>query len=245
MTTSSSNSAVLIYALTKVCGEQAVIDFVKKHHFDVAECYLNATEIANPGELVSAIDDAKEDLDSKFQNGIFIATIFDYHSQIEKPYIFYQGSRNLLFQPKFTINMSHASNSLAIRVEEILEAISNIEPENDEAELVMVGGASSSFATCVQYRKLNKPVIMTTEKDLEGFRNNIADSLVYDARPSTLRPVPITFDLMEVSSDGDVPVKGLRQTIADVAGHEINVTKLGLESAAQEIVRCIREAADE
>lgn len=243
MTTSSKNlTATLILALSKICDEQEIANFCAKHQYSPAKCYLCATEIADPGKLITALDEAEQEIAAKAKDGINILTIFDYGSQVDKNYIFYQGNIDILSQPKFTINMSHVSNVLAMRVEEVLEAISKVPGAEN---LVMVGGASSSFASCVKYKKCNRPVIMTAEKDLGGFRNSIADCLIYDIRPSDLKPVLLTFDLISVDSDGDVKVKGLRQTVADVANREINITKLGLDTAAQEIVDIIMEAKNE
>ena len=249
MTLSNNYSAILIRALSEICDENDVFAFCRKYKFDVEKCYQNATEIADPGKLLAALDTAKQDIATKQKDGKKILTIFDYHDQISNNYIYYWGDKNVLFSPKFTVNMSHASNVLAQRVDEILEqiakAIETLKKEHPEISLVMVGGASSSFASCVRFRECNQPVIMTTEKDLGNFRNNVADCIVYDVRPSALKPTPVTFDLISVESTGDVAVKGLRQTIVSVGEREINVTKLGVLAAVQEIITILLESKNE
>ncbi|MBQ3352222.1 hypothetical protein IJG91_00970 [Candidatus Saccharibacteria bacterium] len=230
MTTPSKNySGILARALSSICDEQIVKDFCAKYQFDIKACYQNATEIAAPDKLLKAISEAEAEITEKSSHDINILSLFDYGKDIDKTYLYYQGDTNLFSLPTFTINISHASNALAVRIEEVIDQIARKSTGN----LAMIGGATSSFASCVHYHECGRPVIMTTEQSLDNFKSNFADLLIYGVRPSALYPSVITFDM--------VTRKGVHQTIADVDGHSVNVTKLGPEKAAERIIELITE----
>lgn len=233
MNTSKNLSATLIVALSKLLPDETVLDFCAKHNFDPAECYLNATEVADPAKLLVELENATQEITEKFEQDINILTLFDYGTKIKKSYIYYQGAEEPLFAKKFIVNISHASNALALRVEESLESIAKFAPD----QLAMVSGASSSFASSVRYHECGKPVIMIADKTMNNFKNNFADCLVQDARPSELLPVPVTYDL--------ILKRGVSQTIADIAGQTVNITKLGNAEAAKAIVKLILETEHE
>lgn len=228
-TTSKNHAAILVLALSKLVPDGEVQEFCFSHSLDIAECYLNATEIVSPGKLLKALEEAEQEILEKQAQGIQILTIFDYGDQVDKSYLYFTGDENCIFAKKFTVNISKASNILAMRVEEALESIARRAPE----DLAMVGGANSSFASSVRYHECNRPVIMMAEA-LNNFKNNFADCMVYDVRPSELYSVPVTFEL--------ITQKGESQMVADVNGHTVNMTKLGLNRATEKIVRLIEEA---
>ena len=230
MTTPSKNYAgILIRALSLICDEQVVKDFVSKYQYNPVACYQNATEIAAPDKLLKAIPAAEKEIAEKAKRNINILTLFDYGKDIDKTYLYYQGDAKLFSLPTFTVNISHASNALAVRIEEVIDQIARKSTGN----LAMIGGATSSFASCVHYHECGRPVIMTTEQSLDNFKSNFADLLIYGVRPSALYPAVITFDM--------IVRKGVHQTIADVDGQSINVTKLGPEKAAEKIIELITE----
>ncbi len=227
---SKNLGAMLIKALCDICAEEKVIEFVRDHYYDPAKCYLNATKIAHPKKLLEALVQAEQDITTKEEQGIHIMSIFDYGEKIKKAYLFYQGKSDCILGKKFTVNINRASNVLAVRVEEVIEAIAKNAPDN----LAIVGGASSSFATAVHYHECNKPVLMIADKSMNNFKNNFADCMVYDVRLALLSPVTITFEMVENSN--------ISKIVADVAGVSVSVTKLGVDRAANMIIKLIMEA---
>lgn len=230
MTTLSKNYAgILARAMSMVCDEQTIKDYCVRYQLDPSLCYKNITEIIAPEKFLNAIKVAEQEIAEKSEHGINLLSLFDYGKNIDKVCLYYQGDTSLFELPAFTINISHASNALAVRIEEVIDEIA----KKSTGDLVMIGGASSSFASCVHYHECGKPVIMTTEQSLDNFKSNFADLLLYGIRPSSLYPAVITFDM--------VVRKGVNQTIADVNGKSINVTKLGPEKAAERIIELITE----
>ena len=220
MTTPSKNYAgILIRALSLICDEQVIKDFVSKYQYNPVVCYQNVTEIAAPDKLLKAIPAAEKEMTEKAKRGINILTLFDYGRDIDKTYLYYQGNSELFSLSTFTVNISHASNALAVRIEEVIDQIAR--------------KSTGSLASCVHYHECGRPVIMTTEQSLDNFKSNFADLLIYGVRPSALYPAVITFDM--------VARKGVHQTIADVDGKSVNVTKLGPEKAAEKIIELITE----
>lgn len=229
MTPSKNYAGMLARALSLICDEQAVKNYCAKYQFDPISCYKNVTEIAAPEKFLDAIKAAEQEIAEKSEQGINLLSLFDYGKDIDKTCLYYQGDTNLFKMPAFTVNISHASNVLAVRIEEVIDEIA----KKSAGNLAMIGGASSSFASCVHYHECGKPVIMTTEQSLDNFKSNFADLLLYGIRPSALYPTVITFDM--------VVRKGVNQTIADVDGESVNVTKLGPEKAAEKIIELITE----
>lgn len=228
MTTLSKNYAgLLARAMSLTCDEQTVKDYCAKYQFDPNLCYKNITEIIAPEKFLNAMKAAEQEVAEKSEQGINLLSLFDYGRDIDKPCLYYQGDTKFFKLPAFTVNISHASNALAVRIEEVIDEIA----KKSTGDLVMVGGASSSFASCVHYHECGKPVIMTTEQSLDNFKSNFADLLLYGIRPSALYPTVITFDM--------VVRKGVNQTIADVDGKSVNVTKLGPVRAAEKIIELI------
>lgn len=232
MTTISKNhAAILILALSKLVSDDEIYEFCFRYRLDPAECYKNATEIVSPSKLLAALDSAEKEILEKARSGLKILTLFDYGDSVKNSFIYCAGDTELLNSKKFTVNLSRASNVLALRVEEVLERLAEKAP----ASLAMVGGASSSFASSVRYHECGKPVIMTVEDDtFNNFKNNFASLTVYGVRASSLYPVALTFDL--------VTRKGATQTIADVAGNFVNISTLGVERATDKILNLIDRA---